>query len=157
MRSTCSTKHKLAVVAIAVMLNSCSTPGPGLFARKSPHEQYGRRISDAGLRETALGRLWFQAADHALATPLSISLPYRETGYFAAERPQSAGLRFNGIQGQNLRITLEKKPLTGFTVYLDLWESLENNTKPKLLASADTSVVLIDYEIKKSGSFILGL
>src|SRR5918998_5318503 len=83
-----------------VMLFSCSARGPALFAKKSPHEQYSQRIIDAGLRETALGRSWFQAAEQSLGAPLSITLPYQETGYFAAERPQAGGWKFYGKRGE---------------------------------------------------------
>jgi hypothetical protein len=102
---------------------SCTTPGPaGFFGKKTPHEQYGQKINDAGLKETALGRLWFAAAEQSLSKPLSISTPYSEAGYFAADRPVAAGFRFQAKRGQKLNITLQKKPAAGFLIYMDLWQ-----------------------------------
>jgi murein DD-endopeptidase MepM/ murein hydrolase activator NlpD/SH3-like domain-containing protein len=138
-----------------VTLFSCSARGPALFAKKSPHEQYSQRIIDAGLRETALGRSWFQAAEQSLGSPLSITLPYQETGYFAAERPQAAGWKFYGKRGEKLQIKLEKKPAAGFLVYVDLWELTEAANNRRLLSSADTLTGSLDYEVKTDAQYIL--
>ena len=68
------------------ILYSCSSPGPGIFGKKTPHEQYEKKIKDAGLKETALGEAWLRAASITLSNPVDISLPYSETGYFADDR-----------------------------------------------------------------------
>jgi murein DD-endopeptidase MepM/ murein hydrolase activator NlpD len=142
---------------VSIIITSCTTSGPsGLFGKKTPHEQYGQRLTDAGLKETALGRLWFQAAEQSLGKPLSVTLPYKETGYFAADRPSAAGIRFAARRGQKLNINLSKKPLTGFDIYLDLWQPAQaNDNKPKLLASADTLTATLEYEVKDDGSYQL--
>jgi hypothetical protein len=45
---------------IIIAAASCTTSGPsGIFGKKSLHEQYGEKIKNAGLNETALGRKWF--------------------------------------------------------------------------------------------------
>ncbi len=143
-------------VIITFFISSCNTSRPGLFARKTPHEQYGQRLADAGLRETALGRLWFQAAEQGLASALNISLPYQEAGYFAAERPRASGLKFSGKRGEKLRVELGKKPESGFSIYMDLWQEAEAPTSTaKLLAAADTVTGTLEYEIKNEGTLIL--
>ena len=63
------------------LLSACSSPGHGLFGKKTPHEEYEKKIKDAGLKETALGDAWFKAAAVTLSNPLDISLPYSETGW----------------------------------------------------------------------------
>jgi murein DD-endopeptidase MepM/ murein hydrolase activator NlpD len=139
-----------------LLLNACNTAGPGIFARKTPHEQYGQNITSAGLKGTALGSSWFRAAEQSLSQPLTISIPYSETGYFAAERPQAAGLRFTVKRGQQLRISLDKMPSTGFSVYLDLWESPpDGNSKPALVASADTLGNPLEHNVKKDAEYIV--
>ena len=142
---------------LAFLIQSCSSSAPGLFAKKTPHQQYGDKISEAGLKQTALGRLWFLAAEQALSKPLMISLPYRETGYFPAEKPQSAGLAFIAKQGEKLKITLEKKPATGFLLYMELWHRPAGNETPKLLVTSDTTASPIEYEVEDDASFILRL
>lgn len=133
-------------------------PGPGgLFGKKAPHEAYGDKITTAGLKETTLGRSWFAAADESLAKALSISLPYSETGYFAAEKPEAVGVRFKAKRGEKLGITLSRKPSAGFTIYMDLWEVPAENERPKLLMSADTTKPTLDFEVRRDGFYIVRL
>src|SRR5687767_10233016 len=110
------TRFRLLVLLIAagVIIQSCTTSGPGLFAKKSPHEQYADKINNAGLSKTALGKLWLDAAQAGLTRPLTVNLPYRETGYFPSEQPQSLGLKFTAKRGEKLKIRLDKKPATDF-------------------------------------------
>lgn len=144
---------RIVSIGLISLALSCSTTGPGLFNKRTPHEQYSQKITDAGLKETALGRLWFLAADKSLLQPLNISIPYKETGYFAAERPQALGLRFTAKQGEKISITLTKKPITGFLVYMDLWQF--DASQKKMLQTADTSGSPLEYEIEKDGAYIL--
>ena len=136
---------------------SCKTSGPGLFGKKTPHAQYSDRLTDAGLQSTALGSSWFKVAEQSLSGPASITIPYSETGYFAADRPSAAGLRFPGRRGQKLVIQLQKRPATNFTVYMDLWKGEEAGTRPKHIAAADTSGNSIQHEVEENGHYILRL
>lgn len=142
-----------------IITASCTTSGPaGFFAKKSPHELYGEKIKNAGLQETALGKLWFSAAQQSLASPLTINLPYTETGYFSADQPRAAGLQFHGKRGEKLNIILSKKPTTGFSIYLDLWQPpVTSDSRPKLLSYADTTPATITHEVETDGTYILRL
>jgi len=136
---------------------ACTLTGPsGIFGKKSPHEQYSRKLTDAGLRPTALGALWFSEAEKSLNKPLSVSVPYKESGYFAAERPRATALKFEAKRGQRISIYLQKKPTTGFTIYVDLWK-LKNDRNKKLLAYADTNGSPFNYDIEDEGIYILRL
>ena len=145
------TKYSLIIL---LLFTACSTSKRGIFARKTPHEQYAANISNAGLKETALGSMWFAAAEKALLRPLNITLPYKETGYFSAEKPDAAGYVFTAQQGEQLNIQLNIKP-TG-KVFADLWQP-NTNTTPSYLISADTTTHSIKYEVERNGSFILRL
>ncbi|WP_343702913.1 M23 family metallopeptidase [Chitinophaga sp.] len=141
---------------MAVLLAGCSTSKRGIFAKKTPHEQYAARILDAGLKETALGSLWFAAAEKALLKPLTVSLPYQETGYFAADRPDAAGYIFTAQQGEQLHITVSVKPAGNIRLFADLWQPAAAGGAPSLLASADTTH-LLQYEAERNSSFVLRL
>jgi murein DD-endopeptidase MepM/ murein hydrolase activator NlpD len=137
---------------------SCTTQGPaGLFGKKTPHDAYSDKITNAGLKETALGRSWFTAAEQGLSRSLSISLPYSETGYFAADKPEAVGIRFKGNRGEKLNISLTKKPAAGFSIYMDLWELGEDAGKPKWIMSADTTKSSVNYEVRRDGFYIIRL
>lgn len=139
------------------LFNSCKTSGPGIFAKKSPHEQYGDRLTNAGLHSTTLGVSWFKVAEQSLSSPLTITIPYKETGYFSEDRPSAAGFRFHALRGQKLLIKVERKPITNFNVYIDLWKVKEGNIAPKYIDAADTSKSLIEYEVDENSQYILRL
>ncbi|WP_207497248.1 M23 family metallopeptidase [Aridibaculum aurantiacum] len=149
-----------AVIALIVIsFSSCTTSGPsGIFGKKSPHEAYGDKLKSAGLHETALGKQWFQAAERSLVNPVQVKLPYRETGYFSADQPRAAGVRFAAKRGEKININLSKKPTTGFMIYVDLWQpGSASNTSPKLLSSADTTDATLEYEVKQEGTYLVRL
>lgn len=154
-----SSKNIVFCFFILIITASCTTSGPsGFFSKKSPHEIYGEKIKNAGLQETALGKLWFSAAEQSLSSPLTINLPYTETGYFSAEQPKAAGLLFQGKRGEKLNISLSKKPTAGFSIYLDLWQPpVTSDNRPKLLLYADTTPATITYEVGTDGTYILRL
>ena len=139
------------------MLYACSSPGPGLFGKKTPHEQYEKKIKDAGLKETALGDAWLKTAAITLSNPLDISLPYSETGYFADDRANGIGLRFRAKRGQKLKISLTKKPVENFAMYVDLWQSYSasENKTPKFLLAADTINLSLEYVVTEDSAFIV--
>ncbi len=140
---------------LSLLLPSCKT-GTGIFGKKTPHEQYADKLSVAGLQQTALGRAWFDAANHSLNNPINITIPYKETGYFAADRPQASGLKFQAKRGEKLNISLTKNPAAGFAVYLELWKGAESaDRKPKLIAAADTITDAIKYDVDEQGTYIL--
>ena len=147
------------VLLCCLLLQACSTSGPsGFFGKKTPHQIYGDRLTAAGLQETSLGRQWFSAATRSLETPLQITLPYKETGYFSANRPSATGMIFSARRGQKIYINIEKKPAAGFALYLDfLQPATSANNQPKVLASADTLLSTLAYEVKNDGQYQLRL
>lgn len=139
------------------LLSSCTSLAPsGIFGKRSPHEHYGQKLSDAGLRSSVLGKLWFSEAQGSLDHPLSISIPYKETGYFGAERPRAIAFKFEAKRGQRISVSLQKKPIANFAIYVDLWELRKEKTK-KLLASADTNSGPFSHDLDDEGTYLLRL
>jgi peptidoglycan LD-endopeptidase LytH len=149
----------LSILLCFVVVSSCRTTSrPGLFSKKTPHEQYSKRINDAGLQSTALGKSWFNAAALAVAQPVTVTKPYKETGFFSAAKPTATGLKFTATRGEKLQITVSKKPAGVFKLYLDLWRQDTSRTSPpELVASSDTTGIAIEYEVENSGNYILRL
>ncbi|RYY25406.1 MAG: peptidase M23 [Chitinophagaceae bacterium] len=151
-------KPLLILMCIVVMTSCRTTSRPGLFSKKTPHEIYSNKINEAGLQSTALGRSWFNAAALAVAQPISVVKPYKETGYFSGGTPSATGLKFSATRGEKLRIFISKKPSTGFKLYLDLWhQDTTRISSPELVASTDTTGLAIEHEVEKSGNYILRL
>lgn len=135
---------------------SCSR-GSKLFGKRTPHEQYEKKIKNEGLQETELGDAWIKAAAVTLSNPLDISLPYSETGYFTGEQANAAGFRFSAKRGQKLKISLIKRPATGFNIYVDLWKPLPSGEAPKFLRAADTINLTLEYTVGEDSVFIVRL
>jgi murein DD-endopeptidase MepM/ murein hydrolase activator NlpD len=137
-----------------LLASSCSSTAPGIFGRQSFHEQYGKKLADAGLKETALGRQWFAAAESALQQPVSITIPYKEVGYFSAEKPRAVGIKFTAKRGQQITIQLSKRSSVPFVLYADVWNA---TPKPALKATFDTTQQTVTFEADGNGDYILRL
>jgi hypothetical protein len=62
-----------------------------LFSKKTPHELYSNKINEAGLQSTAPGKSWLNAAALAVAQPITVNNPYKETGFFLPLSPPQQG------------------------------------------------------------------
>lgn len=146
----------ISLLLLTLIFSSCKTSIPTLFGKRSPHEQYGQSLIKAGLMETSLGKSWFAEAEKSLNIPLTVTIPYKETGYFPSEKIRATAIKFDVKRGEKLSITLKKKPLDNFNVYVDLWEVKPNDNK-KLLSYADTSGNPFTHEIDEDGTYLLRL
>ena len=147
----------LAILSLFVGF-SCSkiTTPAAIFKKQSPHDAYGQRLKDAGLDRTELGGAWLLAADESVAKALDITVPYKETGYFSADKIQTSTLVFSLKRGASIHIALSKKPETNCHIYIDLM-LLNATNQVKTVASADTEGVRLDYEVGQTGKYILRL
>jgi murein DD-endopeptidase MepM/ murein hydrolase activator NlpD len=145
-------------VAIAA-INACKD-GASLFEPPPPasaHERYAKGLERAGLEKTALGRDWMAAARSAIRQPLSVSLPFREAGYFAASEARAVGYAIKLRDGQRLSVTAETNGGNGapLTVFLDLFRQTGDTANPlDLVASTDTAARLV-HEARRDGVYVL--
>lgn len=159
----------LLAACVIISLSSCET-SKSLFGKKSAHDAYGDKLKSAGLAETALGRQWFSAADKALSSAIQVKLPHKQVGYFAADKPQAIGLKFEATRGNSIIIELTKTPRTNFNLYAELFK-LASNGDPSLVTSFDSLQTKFEFvanqdemlllrlqpELLKSGSYALSL
>lgn len=145
----------LSALLISLLFISCSPRG-GLFGKKSPHDQYAKKLTDAGLDKTSLGVSWFTAAVNALNRPLAINIPFKEVGYFAGETPKAAGYSFPVKKGEVLVTQIQIHPAGSANLFIDLWHK-SGNDDPKYIASSDTSTLVLRQEIDEDGNYILRL
>ena len=144
----------LPVIFLLLMVQSCKTPS-GIFVKKTEHDQYGDKIDQAGLRQTELGNAWFTAAEKAIANALPVQLPYKENGYFAAERIDAAGFRFQATRGEQITIRLSKIPVNNYRLFGDLF--IVAAGAPKLIKSIDSVNSQLQYTAKETSTFIVRL
>lgn len=148
---------KLVLFFVMIFLLAACKGGPfNLIKSGSPHQQYEKKLINAGLDKTALGISWINKSEQSLRQALAINLPYRERGYFLAEKPEAIAFKFNVTRGQKINVELSKKPIAAFQIYFDVWER-QDNQEFKLIASADTLGNPVQLDVDQTGELILRL
>lgn len=145
----------ISLFLVAFIGNSCGSSLPKLFVKKTPHEKYAEKLDDTNLDETPAGRGWLAASKTAVEDPQPIEIPYRQHGYFGADKPRALGLNFTAKPGERLTLTLIRKATTPFVLYADLFKQL--GTENILLHSADTAATTFSYDVDEPGNYILRL
>ncbi len=146
-------KIQLCICAV-IALFSCKSPS-GLFKKQSPHEQYSKKLSDAGLKVTSMGDLWFVAADKALSQPITVTLPYIQIGYFSSDKPRAVGLKFSAKRGEKLIFRLDKNPKSNFLIFAELWQTSNDNARSSLLIAFDSTKAETTHVVENETNFVL--
>ncbi|GAB3831266.1 peptidoglycan DD-metalloendopeptidase family protein [Pontibacter rugosus] len=125
----------------------------GVFRNQTPYEKYATKLKDAKLDETALGKQWLQAGQQALQDSITVTLPFKETGYFAADKPRALAYRVETQRGQRLVVNLEVKAREQLQVFMDLYETGNGNISH--VAFADSTSATLAYEVKDEQQHLL--
>ncbi|MBU1821148.1 MAG: M23 family metallopeptidase [Bacteroidetes bacterium] len=143
-------------LALTLSLTSCELfgPGKGIFSSPSPHEQYARSLKAANLDRTALGKLWFTAAERSLRDSLFITLPYRESGYFPAQSPLAVGYRIQAERGDVLLIDVAVQGTDTTRVFVDVFE-WERGERPDRVLSAQADTNRLRWEVRRSKTHLI--
>lgn len=145
------------IFLIMIMLVAACKSGPfNLLKPATPHQQYERKLVSAGLDQNTMGKAWITKANSLLPNAIGIKVPYKETGYFAADKVDGASFKFSLQRGQLLTARLSKQSVSDFAIYMDIWERKDNG-EFKVLAFADSIGAEIQLEAKRSGEYFLRL
>ena len=132
------------LLLLLTLLAGCNKPQlAALFQKTTPHEDYARALSRAGLHQAALGRQWQQAAAQALRDSLTVTLPVLETGYFRPEQPTAASYRYAVRAGELVHVRLTLAPGAGPAprVFVDAFALAPGRAPaPLTWAATDTTV-----------------
>jgi murein DD-endopeptidase MepM/ murein hydrolase activator NlpD len=154
-----SVVHFKAVLAVTIGALQGCTRIEAIIDRSSaatPHEAYEDALSEAGLAGTALVRRWVEAAEGALARPITVHPPYEETAYFPSEDPVAVGYRVSLKRGQALLVTVQMEPVSATGVFLDLFQPATNDGEiPRHLTSAPSGSARLEFESSRDGEFLL--
>lgn len=142
-----------ALLLIATVGPGCKSAG--ILGKKTPREEYEKKLDKTDLEETPEGRQWLAASKAALEGAQYIELPYRQHGYFNADRPRALGLKFSAKRGEQLNFMLTKKAVAPFSLYVDFFK--QNGVEPSIVYSADTISSQFSYFVEEAGSYILRL
>jgi len=78
------------------------------------------------LAGNALGRDWLLASDSALRTPLEVSLPFHERGFYSRTEARAVAYRLTLAEGQRLDATVEAMGLP-VEMFVDLYEEVADS------------------------------
>jgi murein DD-endopeptidase MepM/ murein hydrolase activator NlpD len=144
---------------MVALLSACAPPTTlrRAFVPAYPHEEYARSLRQAALDQTALGRDWLAASERALRTTLSVTLPYRETGYFAPEEAGAVAYRFEARRGQRVRVEVELETSETCRLFVDLFRQGSGADSPEHVASAPAETSRLEFEVAQDGTYLLRL
>lgn len=141
---------------LAAWISACTGMGPttNLFRSTSPHEQYGQSLKEAKLDRTALGIDWLAAGKRALRDSLKISIPYRESGYFSANKAFAVGYRLDAQRGDRFLVRVETQGQKSTQVFIDVF-ALENRNRVNLLAASKADTNVLAWEPRKTQTYLI--
>src|SRR4051812_17750442 len=70
----------------------------------SPYEKYVQRLEEAGLKKSLLATSWKEAGEKVFLDSIFVTLPFVESGFFAASNPSARSYRFEAKEGQVLSV-----------------------------------------------------
>jgi murein DD-endopeptidase MepM/ murein hydrolase activator NlpD/SH3-like domain-containing protein len=150
-------RNLVFILLSIAFLSSCggSHPIRETFRKQTPYEKYEEALQNARLDETALGRDWIAAGQKVLKDSLVVTIPFKETGYFAADKATAVSYRFNARRGQQININVDVQAKDSSKVFVDLFELEEQQHRS--IAYADTINYNIAYEVKEDGNYMIRL
>ncbi|MBC7919528.1 MAG: M23 family metallopeptidase [Ferruginibacter sp.] len=130
--------------------------------RAAPYEKYAESLRTANLEKTALGQDWLTAGRQALRDSLLVALPFRETGYFAADQPGAVGYWVPTRRGEKLVITVATQARQPMRVFVDVFDREPDDQQPggfklRRVAYADSAGRTLEYEPKRDGTHLIRL
>ena len=147
--------HSLAIACAVSQLAACG--GNGLISRftlaPSPHQRYADALRDAPLGDTAMARDWLRAGEESLLKPLTIALPIRESGYFAADQPSAVAYQFELVRGRRFAVEITFDSVERAQLFIDLFE-VRDARPPERVASM-TDGTTLHHDVRRDGTYLL--
>lgn len=148
---------RLAIAALTLSALACGGEGP--LARfspaRAPHDAYADSLRGAGLASHAIGQAWLTAADRALASPQTVSLPFRESGYLDPASPSAVAYRFDLPRGRALDIDVTFETSRPAALFIDLFRVTDGGADR--VAHVEPGATSLQYVARREGAYILRL
>ena len=141
------------LLLVALYNFSCGTSVRNIIRTETPHETYAEKLDNRGLDKTPEGRAWMAASEAALTAPFLVSLPYRQQGFFHADKPRAMGLQFTAQRGERLTFTLTRNGAR-LPIYADLFKAGETSSS---MLSVDTNTTSFSFDVDEAGDYLLRL
>jgi len=126
------------------------------FRALTPYEEYKALLAGAGLDETALAKDWTRAGRNALDNPVTVTLPFRETGHITPERPAAVAYRVTIPRGRKLTFEVSLDSSEDTRLFTDLFRVPEDEEDPfRPVFSSDSVSRTFAHEPWRGGEFVL--
>ncbi len=145
----------LPVFCLALVITGCgsnTTPIREVFRKQTPYEKYEQSLKNTNLDKTALGQDWMMAGQRVLRDSLVVSIPFQETGYFAADQPAAYSYRTDARRGERIVVRVDVQARQPVRMFVDVFR-LEGT--PRAVASADTADHMVNYEVQEDGQYLI--
>lgn len=119
----------------------------------SPREAYINGLEVTGISESAIATEWFLQGEQALQTALTPTLPYQERGNLDATEVMALGYVIPLERGQQLIV--EARSNSGYDLFIDLYESLENLGLPRRRVASADSTIILRHDVTKTQEYFL--
>ncbi|MEL7536892.1 MAG: M23 family metallopeptidase [Pseudomonadota bacterium] len=149
----------------ATLLAACSAdvepipPPPEPVVTGPPtHAEYIANLRVAGLTDTLLVDGWLTGAHTALRKPTGVAIPHEEAGIFVPHDVRSVGLAFNVIEGQTLRIAIDRSSDSRGRLFAQLFfNNPQDFETPFRQVATLTDTAGGEFTLTDSGRYILRL
>lgn len=150
----------LAFIGFSFFFYSCEqtknlfTPDP---PELTPWETYNAALDSTGLGDSQLAVKWRKAADGALKDSILIESPFRETGYFRADKPSALGYRLELKLGEVVNMNFEVSP-DSTLLFVDLFREIMIDsiwTLEPVFHAEEYQTDSLTYEAEEEGMYVL--
>jgi hypothetical protein len=136
----------LVLMFLLIGCNSNTTPLREVFRKQSPYEKYEQSLRTADLDKTALGQDWLLAGRRVLRDSTVVTIPFQETGYFAADKPTAYSYRIDARRGERIVVRVDVQAQQPVRLFVDVFRL---GGVPEVVASSDTTTNTLDYEVEE--------
>ncbi len=125
---------------------------------QTPHEAYMESLRAVNLAETALGKLWADAAVRSLSDAPTITLPFEEEGFLFAETPEARSYRVELRRGQRLSIDADVDGADPFRIFIDVYRMPEDaSNSPLPVMSSGSLSESLEYVSTRRAEYVVRL
>jgi peptidoglycan LD-endopeptidase LytH len=123
------------------------------LANPSPRETYQASLTRAGLGTSALAQDWIRVGEQALAAPLEIASPFRESGYLSPTEASAVAYRLSLERGRRLTVSVTFDASQPGVLFVELFR-LEPDS-PVRVAHLELGTTSLDYAVSADGTYVL--
>ncbi len=142
------------ILIVLMCFQSCTNGTFSFITKPSPHNAYSQKLSQSGISETLAGKEWLTVAQDVLKNPQAGSIPFNTKGMIRSKEVRALAWQFDAARGATITVKVHWQNQGQGEIFVDLF-FMED--KEKALLSTSTNDSTIQFEFKKTGTYIIRL